>query len=130
MCLLWKWSIIRYLLKYYRSEFDIKVTTQEESSKNSKNHFSQELSETTPSLLACAGPSFDEKTYEILKILKDKTNFKSKDFNENNIIHIATKGNKIKALIFLINSLNLEDIIDEKNNDIFTPFDIAEQMNN
>ena len=125
------YQLLEYLLENYRSDLDINVTTEEENSKKQKTHFSKELSETNPTLLACAGPSSDEKTYEILKILEDnKANFYNKDFNENNIIHIATRKNKIQTLKFLINSLCLEDFIDEKNNEKFTPYDIATKMEN
>ena len=124
-------KLLEYLLKNYRSELDINFITTEKKSKTSKIHFMKELSEASVSLLACIGPSSDEKTIEILKILEEyKANFESRDFNENNIINIATRRKKIKTLKFLINSMELKDIINEPNNDNLTPIDIAHQMKN
>ena len=124
-------KLLEYLLKNYRSELDINFITTENKSKTSKMRFSKELSETSTPLLACVGPSSDEKTIEILKILEEyKANFEKRDFNENNIIHIATRRKKIKTLKFLINSMGLQDIMNESNNDNLTPLDIAQQMKN
>ena len=124
-------KLLEYLLQNYRSDLDINIYTTEKLSQKTKIHFSKELSGTSPAQLACAGPASDEKTIEILKILEDyKANFENKDFNDNNIIHISTRRRKINTLKFLINSLELENIMNEVNNDNMTPFDIAQQMKN
>ena len=124
-------KLLEYLLKNYRSELDINIYTTEKQSKKTNNYFSKELSDTSPALLACAGPASDEKTIEILKILEDyKANFKNKDFNNNNIIHISIRRKKINTFKFLINSLELKELMNEPNNDNKTPFNIALQMKN
>ena len=64
-------KLLEYLLKNYRSELDINFITTEKKSKTSKIHFMKELSEASTPLLACTGPSSDEKTIEILKILEE-----------------------------------------------------------
>ena len=124
-------KLLEYLLRNYRSKLDINFITTEKKSKNTKINFNKELSETSTPLLACVGPASDEKTIEILKILEDyKANFDNRDFNENNIIHIAIERKKIKTIKFLVKSMKLQDKINEKNNDNITPFDIAKKMNN
>ena len=124
-------KLLDYLLKNYRSELDINITSTEKKSKNTKIHFLKELTGASPPLLACAAPISDEKTIKILKILEDyKANFENKDFNDNNIIHITTRTKKIQTLKFLINSLELKDIMNDANNDNMTPFGIAQQMGN
>ena len=124
-------KLLDYLLKNYRLKVDINVITTEEKVQKNKKKFFKEVDGTSPPLLACAGPCSDEKTFEILKILEEyKANFEGKDFNENNIIHIATRNKKIKTLKLLINSLELKDFMNEKNNDNLTPRDIANEMKN
>ena len=124
-------KLLEYLLKNYRSELDINIISTEKKSKNTKIHISKEFSGASPTLLACAAPISDEKTIKILKILEDYTaNFEGKDFNDNNIIHITVRAKKIQTLKFLINSLELKDIMNDTNNDNITPFGIAQQMKN
>ena len=124
-------KLLEYILKNYRTEIDININTEEKKSKNSKFHFLKEFTGFTPALLAVGGLANDNKTVEILKILEEyKANFENKDFNENNIIHIATKENKIKSLKLLIESFNLKDIINESNNDNLMPYTIAQKSKN
>ena len=124
-------KLLDYLLKNYRLEVDINVITTEEKVQKNKKKFFKEVDGTSPPLLACAGPCSDEKTFEILKILEEyKANFEVKDFNENNIIHIATRNKKMKTVKCLINSFELKDFMNEKNKDNLTPIDIAKEMKN
>ena len=124
-------ELLEYLLKNHRSELDINLFCSEKKTKNTKIRFSKELTGSIPAILACAGPSTDEQTIKILKILEDyKVNFEKKNCNNDNIIHTAVKANKINTLKFLINSLGLKDIMNESNNDNLTPFGIAKQMKN
>ena len=125
------YMLLEYLLKNHRLEVDINIVASEEKVRTNKKQFLKEMEGASTPLLACGGPASDDKTFEVLKILEEyKVNFEDKDFNGNNIIHIATRNNKIKTLKFLINSLELKDFMNEKNNDNLTPIDIAEQMKN
>ena len=123
--------LLDYLLKNYRLKVDINVIATEEKVQINKEKIIKEMEGASPPLLTCGGPCSDDKTFEILKILEEyKANFEDKDFNKNNILHIATRNKKIKTLKFLINSLELKDFINEKNNDNLTPADIAKEMEN
>ena len=122
-------ELLEYLLKNYRSDLDINIISTEKKSKNTKFHFSREFSGMTPPLLVCASPISDQQTIKILKILEDyKANLEMKDSNEDNIIHITIKSKKIQTLKFLINSLDLKDIMNDTNNDNMTPYAIAQKM--
>ena len=124
-------KLLEYILDNYRSELDININTTEKKTKNSKIHFSKEFSEFPPVFLGVGGFISDKKTVEILKIFEEfKANFESKDFNENNIIHIATKEKKILSLKFLVESLGLKNIINEENINNETPYTIAKQSKN
>ena len=124
-------KLLEYILDNYRSELDININTTEKKTKNSKIHFSKEFSEFPPVFLGVGGFISDKKTVEILKIFEEfKANFESKDFNENNIIHIATKEKKILSLKFLSESLGLKNIINEENINNETPYTIAKQSKN
>ena len=124
-------KLLEFILDNYRSELDININTTEKKTKNSKIHFSKEFSEFPPVFLGVGGFISDKKTVEILKIFEEfKANFESKDFNENNIIHIATKEKKILSLKFLVESLGLKNIINEENINNETPYTIAKQSKN
>ena len=125
-------KLLEYILTNYRAVLDININTTEKKSKNStKFHFSKEYSEYTPAFLGVGGYISDKKTLDILKILEEyRANFESKDFNENNIIHIATKEKKIMTLKFLVESLGLKTIINEYNLNNETPYILATQSKN
>ena len=124
-------KLLEHLLINYRSQLDINIISTEKKSKNTKIHFIKELTRATPPFLACAGVASDEKTIEILKILEEyKANFKLKNYNNDNIFHIITQTKKIETLKFLVNSLELKDIMNDVNNDNITPFWFAQQKKN
>ena len=124
-------KLLEYILENYRQELDINLNTIEKKSKNSKFHFMKEFSGFSPSFLGIAGNLNDKKSVEILKIFEEfRANFESKDFNENNIIHIATREKKILTLKFLIESLGLKNLINEYNLINETPFIIAQKNKN
>ena len=125
------YKLLKYLLEKYRRSLSINYVSKEQKSKNNKMSFTKELTEATPPLLACAGPASDNDTIETLKVLEENSsNFYTKIFNEDNIIHIATKAKKINTLKFLIVSLGLKDILNDTNQQNMTPFGIAEQSKN
>ena len=125
-------KLLEYILSNYRSELDININTTEKKTKNStKFHFSKEYSGYTPVFLGVGGFISDKKTLDILKIFEEySANFESKDFNENNIIHIATKEKKIMTLKFLVESLGLKTIMNENNLNNETPYILAQQSKN
>lgn len=125
-------KLLEYILTNYRAVLDININTTEKKAKNStKFHFSKEFSDFTPAFLGVGGHLSDKKSLEILKILEEyRANFESKDFNENNIIHIATKEKKIMCLKFLVESLELKTIMNENNLNNETPYILAQQSKN
>ena len=125
-------KLLEYILSNYRTELDININTTEKKTKNStKFHFSKEYSGYTPAFLGVGGFIPDKRTLDILKILEEySANFESKDFNENNIIHIATKEKKIMTLKFLVESLGLKTIMNENNLNNETPYILAQQSKN
>ena len=125
-------KLLEYILSNYRSELDININSIEKKSKKStKFHFSKEYSGYTPAFLGVGGFIPDKRTLDILKILEEySANFESKDFNENNIIHIATKEKKIMTLKFLVESLGLKTIMNENNLNNETPYILAQQSKN
>ena len=124
-------KLLEYILENHRPELDINIITTEKKSKNSKIHFSKEFSGYTPPFLVIGGMANDKKTVEILKIFEEyRSYFDSKDFNDNNIIHIATKEKKLLTLQFLVESLGLKTIINEYNSNSETPYILAQQSKN
>ena len=124
-------KLLEFILNNYRQFLDININTTEKKSKNSKIHFSKEFSNYSPIFLGIVGNPSDKKILEILKIFEEsRANFESKDFNENNIIHIATKEKKILSLKFLVESLGLKNIINENNLNNETPYIIAQKIKN
>ena len=124
-------KLLEFILNNYRQFLDININTTEKKSKNSKIHFSKEFSNYSPIFLGIVGNPSDKKILEILKIFEEsRANFESKDFNENNIIHIATKEKKILSLKFLVESLGLKNIINENNLDNETPYIVAQKIKN
>ena len=124
-------KLLEFILNNYRQFLDININTTEKKSKNSKIHFSKEFSNYSPIFLGIVGNPSDKKILEILKIFEEsRANFESKDFNENNIIHIVTKEKKILSLKFLVESLGLKNIINENNLNNETPYIIAQKIKN
>ena len=124
-------KLLEYLLKNYKNDLDVNVVTTERKSRNTKPNILKEFQGCTPCLLAVEGPSSDATTLETLKILSNhKANFGVNDFNEDNILHLATKAKKIKTAKFIIDTLKLKDLISEVNKDKYTPLSLAQHLNN
>ena len=124
-----KSELLESVLKSYK-ELDVNVVTTEKKSKNTKYNIPKEFAGCTPALLAMAGPSSDEKTLEILKILKNHgANFEANDFNKDNLLHIATKNRKINSAKYLLDELILKNLVNESNKDGYTPFTLAQHLN-
>ena len=124
-------KLLEYLLKNYKNDLDVNVTTTEKKSRNTKPNILKEFQGCTPCLLAVEGPSSDATTLETLKILNNhKANFGVNDFNEDNILHLATKAKKIETAKFIIDTLKLKDLISEVNKDKYTPLSLAQHLNN
>ena len=125
-----KSELLEFLLKSYKSELDVNILTTEKKSKNAKYNIPKELAKCTPALLAVNGPSSDEKTLEILKILKNSgANFECVDFNEDNLLHIATRNKKINTAKYLLDELKLKHLVGESNKDGYTPLSLAQHLN-
>ena len=124
-------QLLEYLLKNYKNDLDVNIVTTEKKSKNTKPNILKEFQGCTPCLLAVEGPSSDATTLETLKILKNyKCNFEVNDFNEDNILHLATKAKKIETAKFIIDTLKLKDLLGEVNKDKYTPLSLAQHLNN
>ena len=124
-------KLLEYLLKNYKNDLDVNVTTTERKSRNTKPNILKEFQGCTPCLLAVEGPSSDATTLETLKILNNhKANFGVSDFNEDNILHLATKAKKIETAKFIIDTLKFKDLISEVNKDKYTPLSLAQHLNN
>ena len=124
-------KLLNYILETYENKLSINFKTTEKKSNITEIHLSKEFSGYTPLLLAVGGKATDQKTVEILKIFfRFEADFRARDFEGNNIIHIATKEEKIESLKFLVEFLGLKTFINEKNNHDETPQIIAKQNNN
>ena len=125
-----KSELLEYLLKHYRNEFDINITTNEKKAKNTKFGFTKEYSGCTPCLLAMVGPSSDSKTLEILKIFNNfGAHLDVNDFNKDNLLHLATKNKKIETAKYIIDELKLKNLVNETNKDGYTPLSLAQHLN-
>ena len=123
-------DLLEFLLKNYKNELKINVTTTEKKIKNTKYSFSKEYYGTTPCLLAMEGPSSDAQTLEILKILKNYgANFEAVDFNKDNLLHMATKLKKIESARYIVEELNMKNLVGEINKDKYTPLSLAQHLN-
>ena len=124
-------KLLEYLLKNYKNDLDVNVVTTEKKSKNTKFNILKEIQGCTPCLLAIEGPSSDTTTLETLKILNNyRANFGVNDFNEDNILHLATKAKKIETAKYIIDILKLKDLINEVNKEKYTPLSLAQHLNN
>ena len=123
-------DLLEFLLRNYKNELKINVTTTEKKIKNTKYSFSKEYHGSTPCLLAMEGPSSDAQTLEILKILKNYgANFEAVDFNKDNLLHIATKLKKIESAKYIVEELNMKNLVGEINKDKYTPLSLAQHLN-
>ena len=125
-CYYGKFEYLEYILN--NNNFNIDFETTEKKAKNKHISFNKEYTNYTPIFLAIASEiAKEEDSIECIKILNNfKCNLiESKDFEKNNILHIAVKNKKIKILKFLIENLDLKSLINETNKKGQTPNGIA-----
>ena len=128
-CYYGKKELLEYLLKNHK--FDLNLVTTEKKSKLGKVGFSKEYLGLTLPMLAVVGNNSDEITVNILKILKNyNAKFKGCDHNKDNILHLATRNKKINTVKYIVDELNLKELMNETNKDGFTPFSLAQNLNN
>ena len=126
-----KKELLDYLLRHYKNELNINITTIDKKVKNTKFSFTKEYNGCTPCLLAMLGPSSDSQTLEILKILKNfGANFEVSDSNKDNLLHLATKNKKIECAKYIVDELHLKNLVNEVNKDKYNPLSLAQHLNN
>ena len=124
------YEMLEFILKTYE-KLDLNVQSNEKKSKqNARLKFNKEYSGYTPMMLSIVGPGSDSQTIEVLKILNNyHINFNVIDFNKDNVLHLATKNKKVETAKFLVENLNLSDLISKTNKDGYTPFSLAQHLN-
>jgi ankyrin repeat protein len=116
---------LKYILN--NGNLNIDFETTEKKAKNKHISFNKEFTNFTPIFLAIASEiAKEEESIECIKILNEaKCNLEMKDFDRNNILHVAVKNKKIKILKFLVENLDLKSLINETNKKGQTPSGIA-----
>jgi ankyrin repeat protein len=105
--------------------------TSEKKSKAGRVGYSKEYLGLTPAMLAVVGNISDENTVKILKILNNyNCKFTGFDHNKDNILHLATKNKKIETAKYLVDELNLKELMGNTNKDGNTPLSLAQKLNN
>ena len=123
-------KLLEFILKNYKDEVDIEISTTEKKSKNTKIRLIKEYTGCTPPLLAVAGPAPDEITLDILKTLKKyDAKFDINNYNEDNILHLAVTNNKFECVKFICKELGLTDLISRSNSKGNTPLFLAQHSN-
>ena len=125
-------SLLNYLLQNNKNELILNIsTTEKKSKKSSRVGFIKEYTGFTPCMLAIIGPSSDLETIDILKILNNfNCNFDVYDLNKDNLLHLAVRSKKIETIKFLVDELNLKNLINEVNKDGYTPLSLSKNLNN
>ena len=122
-------ELLEYLLK--NNKFDLNFVTSEKKSKAGRVGYSKEYLGLTPAMLAVVGNISDENTVKILKILNNyNCKFTGFDHNKDNILHLATKNKKIETAKYLVDELNLKELMGNTNKDGNTPLSLAQKLNN
>ena len=122
-------ELLEYLLK--NNKFDLNFVTSEKKSKAGRVGYSKEYLGLTPAMLAVVGNISDENTVKILKILNNyNCKFTWFDHNKDNILHLATKNKKIETAKYLVDELNLKELMGNTNKDGNTPLSLAQKLNN
>ena len=122
-------ELLEYLLK--NNKFDLNFVTSEKKSKAGRVGYSKEYLGLTPAMLAVVGNISDENTDKIFKILNNyNCKFTGFDHNKDNILHLATKNKKIETAKYLVDELNLKELMGNTNKDGNTPLSLAQKLNN
>ena len=133
-----KSKLLDFILKNYKEELDIEFNTTEKKaknnkmrfSKNNKMRFSKEYSGCTPALLALAGPADDKDTLDVLKTLVDYgSKFDISNWNQDNILHLATKNKKLECAKYICGELGLKNLLSQNNKEGYNPLSLAQHLN-
>ena len=123
-------ELLEHILK--NNDIDKNIQTKEKKSKiGQRVAFSRDYSGLTPAMLSVIGPISDEDTVKILKILNSHNcKFIGSDNNKDNILHLATRNKKIETAKYLIDELNMKNLMEEKDKGGYTPKALAQHLNN
>ena len=111
-----KSKLLDFILKNYKEELDIEFSTTEKKAKNNKMRFSKEYSGCTPALLALVGPADDKDTLDVLKTLAEYgSKFDISNWNQDNILHLATKNKKLECAKYICGELGLKNLLSQNN---------------
>ena len=127
-----KHEILEFILKAPKNELDvnnINIPTTEKKSKNNSRLFVKEFTGLTPCMLAIVGPCSDLQTIDVLKkLINYHAKFDALDLNKDNLLHLATKNKKIETAKYLIDELNLKNLLNETNKEGQTPLSLAQHL--
>ena len=125
-----KHKLLDFILKNYKDELDIEFNTTEKKAKNNKMRFSKEYSGYTPALLALVGPSDDKDSLEVLKTLAQyNAKFDISSWNQDNILHLATKNKKLECAKYICGNLGLKNLLSQNNKEGYNPLSLAQHLN-
>ena len=125
-----KSKLLDFILKNYKEELDIEFSTTEKKAKNNKMRFSKEYSGCTPALLALIGPADDKDTLDVLKTLAEYgSKFDISNWNQNNILHLATKNKKLECAKYICGELGLKNLLSQNNKEGYNPLSLAQHLN-
>ena len=125
-------KLINFILRNYKEkdEINIDYLTTEKKAKKTKLSFSKEYTGCSPSMLAIVGPTSDENTLDVLKTLKEYgAKFDMSNWNKDNILHLATKNDKLNCAKYICDELGLKNLANDINNDGHTPLSLAQHLN-
>ena len=125
-----KSRLLDFILKNYKEELDIEFSTTEKKAKNNKMRFSKEYSGCTPALLALVGPADDKDTLDVLKTLAEYgSKFDISNWNQDNILHLATKNKKLECAKYICGELGLKNLLSQNNKEGYNPLSLAQHLN-
>ena len=125
-----KHKLLDFILKNYKEELDIEFSTTEKKAKNNKMRFSKEYSGCTPALLALVGPADDKDTLDVLKTLAEYgSKFDISNWNQDNILHLATKNKKLECAKYICGELGLKNLLSQNNKEGYNPLSLAQHLN-
>ena len=125
-----KYKLLDFILKNYKDELDIEFNTTEKKAKNNKMRFSKEYSGCTPALLALVGPADDKDSLEVLKTLAQyNAKFDISSWNQDNILHLATKNKKLECAKYICGNLGLKNLLSQNNKEGYNPLSLAQHLN-